>query len=397
MFQWIKSVFSGGEEKLNPAQPSIAKGNESNSSGEPIGTYKFYYSKLEIVQRGVNMLVDDTSAIPFRVGNKLDGVRPVQSRRKKDVEKLLNYQPNFFQDAATFRANMIMDYIMDGNIFLYFDGVHLYHLPANKMVIKSSPTTYVEKYVYDGETNYTPDEIIHIKENSVDDYYRGKSRMASCLNSMVRLSNMKSFQDNFFKNGAVPGLIIKSPDILGEKIKDRLLASWMDKYNPTNGGKRPLILDGGMDIDRINNTNFKELDFATSVMDDEKRILRALGVPPPLIMSEVNDSSRPNMRLYYLETVIPITRKICKALERFFGYEIAEDTIGITAMQPELQELAAYYSTLTNGGILSANESRIDLGRETIDGHDDLRIPANIAGSASNPSEGGRPKDPQDK
>jgi hypothetical protein len=30
---------------------------------------------------------------------------------------------------------------------------------------------------------------------------------------------------------------------------------------------------------------------------------------------------------------------------------------------------------------------------EEIEGHDDLRIPANIAGSASNPAEGGRPRE----
>ena len=44
-----------------------------------------------------------------------------------------------------------------------------------------------------------------------------------------------------------------------------------------------------------------------------------------------------------------------------------------------------------NGGIISANEARSHLGFETVDGHDDLRVPANIAGSAVNPDEGGRP------
>ena len=60
-------------------------------------------------------------------------------------------------------------------------------------------------------------------------------------------------------------------------------------------------------------------------------------------------------------------------------------------MQPELRDQAAYYATLVNTGIMSPNEARIQLGKEPLEGHDDLRVPANIAGSAANPEEGGRP------
>ena len=42
-------------------------------------------------------------------------------------------------------------------------------------------------------------------------------------------------------------------------------------------------------------------------------------------------------------------------------------------------------------GIMTPNEVREAMNMESIDGHDDLRIPANIAGSAADPSEGGRP------
>ena len=44
-----------------------------------------------------------------------------------------------------------------------------------------------------------------------------------------------------------------------------------------------------------------------------------------------------------------------------------------------------------NAGIISPNEARGSLGFEAVEGYDDLRVPANIAGSAVNPDEGGRP------
>ena len=52
---------------------------------------------------------------------------------------------------------------------------------------------------------------------------------------------------------------------------------------------------------------------------------------------------------------------------------------------------SAYYATLVNTGIMTPNEVREQMNMESIDGHDELRIPANIAGSSANPSEGGRP------
>ena len=63
------------------------------------------------------------------------------------------------------------------------------------------------------------------------------------------------------------------------------------------------------------------------------------------------------------------------------------------ALQPELKDQAAYYATLVNTGILTPNEAREALRLETIDGFDQPRVPANIAGSAANPEQGGRPEE----
>ena len=54
------------------------------------------------------------------------------------------------------------------------------------------------------------------------------------------------------------------------------------------------------------NVNFKELDFQTSIEENEKIILKALGIPPIMMDSGNNANIRPNMRMYYLETILPI-------------------------------------------------------------------------------------------
>ena len=383
------------EEKLNPSQYVISR-NEGMTveSREVVTNYRNAYEQLEIVNRAVNMIVDDVAEIPFAVGEKVLGATNiVKNIRKSKVDLLLNKEPNPFQDVSSFKRNLIIDLLIDGNIFIYFDGAHLYHLPADKVTIHTDDKTYIERFSYDNSIDYSPNEIIHIKENSFNSIYRGVPRLKPAFRTMQLLGSMRDFQDNFFKNGAVPGLVLKSPNTLSEKIKERMLQAWVARYNPKSGGRRPLFLDGGLEVENLTEINFKELDFQEGIKSNERIILEAMGIPPILLDGGNNANIRPNHRLYYLETVLPIVKKVSYALERFFGFSLNEDVTGIPALQPELRDQAAYYATLVNTGILSANEAREALGKEPVAGFDEPRVPANIAGSAVNPEQGGRPEE----
>ena len=157
------------EEKLNPAQYVISR-NEGMTidSREVVTNYRNAYEQLEIVNRAVNMIVDDVAEIPFQIGEQILGTNNIiKNIRRSKVDLLINREPNPFQDINTFKRNLIIDLLIDGNIFIYFDGVHMYHLPADKMTIYSDSDTYIEKFSYDNSIDYSPNEIIHIKENSL--------------------------------------------------------------------------------------------------------------------------------------------------------------------------------------------------------------------------------------
>ena len=264
------------EEKLNPAQQYYD--HQTAPSREFTLKYEKAYEDIEIVNRGVNLIVDDASEIKTTVGEQIQGLQSiVKGVKRSRVRLLLNKEPNPFQDISTFKRNLLTDYLIDGNIFVYFDGVHLYHLPANKVNIHASKTSYIDKFTFNETVDYSPSEIIHIKDNSFYSIYRGISRLKPALRTMILMQNMRQFQDNFFKNGAVPGLVLKSPNTLSEKIKERMIQSWSLRYRPDSGGRRPLILDGGIEIDSISNTNFRELDFQQAIQENEKIILKAGG------------------------------------------------------------------------------------------------------------------------
>ena len=137
---WYDFITGGNksvEEKLNPAQYIISRDEGLEvASRERVQNYRDAYEKLEVVNRGVNMVVDDVAEIPFEFSGKIVGQTPIiKNIRQSRVDLILNYEPNPFQDVSTFKRNLIIDLLLYGNIFIYFDGLHLYHLPADKVKI----------------------------------------------------------------------------------------------------------------------------------------------------------------------------------------------------------------------------------------------------------------------
>ena len=387
-----KSWFADSE-KLNPAQVMISREQGVFINTDSYITYNQAFEKLEAVNRGVNMIVSGASSLDFDIKDKKnEGIVP--GMRQKTLNNLLNYAPNPYQSTQEFRNNIFTDFLLEGNVFIYFDGVHLYHLPASRVQIETDAVTFVKAYRYNTTIVMQPSEVIHIKDLSGASIYRGTSRLASANRNINILYKMQNFQEQFFDNGAVTGLILTSDNTLSQVAKDKTIATWMQKYSPKNGARKPMILDSGLKPFAGLSDSFKEMDFDTSIKTHNAKILMSLGVPPILLDGGNNANISPNLRLFYLETILPIVNKLVSGLERYFGYDIEPITAGVSALQPELKDVAAYHSTLVNAGIISANEARQELRYESKPGNDDLRIPANIAGSAANPSQGGAPPKP---
>lgn len=359
--------------------------------------YEKSYDNIEVVRRGVDMIVDGCSEVDINITDTLP-IPPLhdeQRIRRKTLWTILNFRPNNEEDVNSFRRQVIMDLVLTGNCYQYWDGMNLYHLPSELVEVKTDKNNKVKHYEYDKDVKFLPNEIIHTKDNSSTSVYVGTSRLRSANRSIIILQSMLNFQNDFFDNGAVPGLIIQTPNILGDRIKEKLLAAWQRRYKPNAGGKRPLLLDGDMKVNPLSQVKFNELDFEDSIESHETKILKALGVPPVLLNSGNNANLRPNIQLFYETTVLPLMAKMIASYERFFGWDMEPEVVKIRALRPELKEAGQYFTGLVNNGIMTVNEARVELRLEPSDEEhaDELRIPQNITGSATDPSEGGRPEE----
>jgi HK97 family phage portal protein len=392
----LERIRSWIAEKLNPAQYQISydEGTHIGSTSR-VYTYQQAFKNIDSVNRAVSLCVGAASSLDYDIKEKVhDGV--VVGIRQKTLNTLLNFRPNPYQSAQDFRREIFKDLLLDGNAFIHFDGTFMYHLPSHNVEILTDTKTYIRGFRYSGEIEFKDTDVFYFKDISSDSIYRGTSRLESCMENINILYSMQEFQQKFFDNGTVFGLVLTSENTLSQAAKEKTLQYWQQRYNAKSGGKRPIILDSGLKPVKLSEQTFSDLDFDQAIKTHGERIMTAIGVPPILLMGGNNANISPNLRLFYLETVLPIVRLYISAVERYFGYDVEAITSNVSALQPELKDVASYHQTLVNGGIITPNEARIELRYPKIEGGDTIRIPANIAGSAANPSQGGRPQGAQE-
>lgn len=387
-------------EKDMPEQPDSLHNREHSADTSDITNLYNAYELFECVNRGVNLIADCGASIPIDVGVPYKGYVPVNLARKMPNQRLhalLNIAPNPDQDRVEFLTGVIVDILLAGNAYIYFDGTSLYRLPVIYMKVVAGQKKLVDHYLYSPngvDIRFEPEEIIRIKESSSTNPYIGTSRLSSALQSLTIIDKMNTYQKNYFKNSTVLGVVLLSKNILGDRTKKRLKTT-LSGYSPISGANNPIILDGDVQLQNISQQTNKDLDYDTSLKTRESRVLQALGIPPVLLDPGSSTTLDQNTKLFYITTVLPLMGKIVSAFERYFGIDLKLALTEVPAMLPDARVRAAALQSLVNSGIITRNEARMDLRYEPAKESfaDELILPTNIAGSALDPNQGGRPTD----
>ena len=273
---WYNNMGSWIREKLNPAQEIILRQEGIIVGSDATINYRNSFKRLETVNRGTNMIVNACASLDFDIKDKISSdVSP--GMRQKTLANLLNYRPNPYQSAQDFRASIFTDFILEGNIFIYFDGAYIYHLPAANMQILPDEKVFVKGYTYNNMQDFKTSEIIHVRDVCSSSIYRGSSRLMSANRSIDILYKMQTFQETFFENGAVPGMVLTTDNTLSQVAKQKTIQNWVTGYSPKNGARKPMILDSGLKPSNLLNASFQDMDFDNSIKSHDIKILKALG------------------------------------------------------------------------------------------------------------------------
>lgn len=391
-------------EKLNPSQPDIAA-NESDarrSNVKPFTTRRAF-QEMAIFNRSVNMLIDSAAEVAFDVKDSRRHTSYGSGIKGKTLTKMLTYRPNMFMDAGTFWRLIYTDMVLEGWAFMYYDKTEesIYHIPASEMTVYADKKYYINKFVHDGGTEYSPDEIIFIKDNSFhvggSSQISGFSRAMSALKPVLRKEKLEHFKEKFFDNGTIIGITIETNQNLSTRAKERKREEIRLDHNPRNGKSNVLILDGGAKAKSMQSTSLNDLGIDSDMERFDAEINTALGIPQVLIDGGNNANIRPNIDLFYYMTILPMVKKVEKALEFFFAFDIKLDTSDVLALSPDKEAQSKQLSSKVNNGIITGDEAREELRMEPMGTPEmtEIRIPQNVAGSNTGVTgqEGGKPKE----
>ena len=415
MINNITKIFTGGKEPNMSSVLVVDKEDDDNFIVKHSTVSA--YNRVDLVRTSVDFIINSCMRVPFEIEDRNrrdDNIDRKVSRQVRNIDRVLNISPNPIEDRTVFFKEAFLDLIIHGNAFINVDKESLYRLPAARVEIvpdkdrkvkmyKFKPNISLVEGPYSGNDyiEFTPEEIIHIQDPTLGDVLKGTSRVQQILPNIDLYVSMKKFQFNFFRNNAVPGVVLTSPNTLSKEVRDRILESWRNLYSAASRGSRsPAVLDGGLAIDKFSSMNFRELDFGKSIDIIKEDIVAFIGVPYILLNSGNNANLPNNEKRFYTHTVLPILEAFSTAFSHYFDDKviIRPNLFSIEALQPELKDRITYHAGLVNAGIITPNEAREGLNYPKIDdpAMDEIREPVNITGSAVNPLEGGKPSENND-
>lgn len=396
MFEWFT--------KKNPVQSDIKDKNPTGETATPNKrTPADQYAQDPVFNRCVNILVDNSAEVIFKVDGKIN-VSPMAkgSFTKTQLQALVSFKPNLYSDANSFWRLLLTDYWMSGRAFAVWDGTQLYHVPESDMIVYAGNNNIVEYYEL-GSTRLKPDEVIFFKDNA---YLRGigstaissNSRYKAAENDIVRKDKLSSFKERYLDNGTMLGLILETDSVLSKSFKDRLLDSINVNFNTKNGKfmNSAIILDGGLKAKSTAQIDMGSLGINEDKSAHNNSICTQMGVPPILLEGGNNANIRPNIDLMFSLTILPNLKKFISQLSVFFGYSFYLETSDVFALSPDTQKEAERVTKLVNNGLITPDEGRVMLGLSPLKVQEttSIRVPANIQGSATGVSgqEGGKPQ-----
>lgn len=170
---------------------------------------------------------------------------------------------------------------------------------------------------------YEWDQVIHLRQFNPLSNIIGQGDLRPALASIFTDLFCIKYNQNFFLNSARPDLVISTEKgiVLDKVTRDRLKAEWDEMFKGVDKAKRPVVLEGGMEVKPLTAVNQEDMEFSKQRERNREDVLSALGVHPALVgIGAVNMNAnelREYRRLFWEDTVLPKMARVAESLETY--------------------------------------------------------------------------------
>lgn len=379
MLEWLKFWNRGGSKSIGGAgwQTIFSQGNadlaSDKESGDPRDTYMTWVAKCVKTNADVFAATD----MPLY---KTDNTGKETLVRKHAVLDLLNdVNPYITRYELMWRLAAHLE--LWGNEYWFTTNNKLGEpfeiIPLQPSRTKPIPDTkfYVKGYEFqpdEGDPIIIPvDNIIHFRNYNPFSDIIGMSTIEHSRNLIYTDKYASLWNKNFFRNSAIPGVVITTPNSLTKPDIRRIRDSWVQEYGGPNRSGKPAVMHSGADIKVIQSTmaDMQMIELRTKNRDD---IMRMFGVPSVLLgdLDKVTYASAKTAEYIHDKmTNYPRCKQVANVLNEFLLTRFrGTDNMFFKRVEPQLLDTDTdnrLEKQFTNK-IITVNEWRSAVGRSPL-------------------------------
>lgn len=379
----IWTVISGSGVKV-----SDPKNSSSSDSGEVVSQTAML--QISSAWSCIRLISQSVSCLPLKLYQKTEGGR---KEYVDDLSIIISTSPNRLMSATKFRECMILSVLLWGNGYarIIRSGDKIVGLKPLRPEYMSVGITDNDDLVYfyteDGKKKeYKQDEIFHLRGLSADGYV-GLSPITYARQAAGLAISADKAASSTFKNGLKAGGVLKFSNWLKPEQRDLARKSVEALSGSAMSGKT-MVLEGGTEYQQIT-MNPADAELLATRKYQLEEIARWYGVPPWMIGSTEKSTSwgtgmeQQNLGFltytlspYLIEYESAVYNQLLSPIQRAKGVYAEHSLEGL--LRADSAGRAAFYSTMTQNGIMTRDEARSKENLPPKKGGDVLTVQSNM-------------------
>lgn len=388
-------IFKTQKRSDSPSEPNIITYPVSIDAGMDVVSRKELAMKIAAVYRCVDVVSKGVAQLPLVIKRKNDDYFVIDNDDIWGLTYLLQMRPNSRLSAYEFKKSIMVQILIgSGNAYIYprwgadgYDSLILLS-PGSCTYDVYSDTYVVSDPINKVYGTFEADEIIHLKNLSLDGGYTGVSTLSYASRTLAISANADSANVESFKTrGTLSGFVSGKGSTLGfGTIQDSQLQGVADNIEKQlASGKKIFNLPGEMSFNQISLSpaDIQLLETKTfNVLD----ICRFFGVHPDKVFAQQTTNykaSEMSQVAFLTDTLQPVLTQIENELqikliprEMAFDYKIDFDIEPL--LQTDLLTQADYINKTISAGVKTVNQWRKKFGQTPVEGGDKVLVSANL-------------------
>lgn len=354
--------------------------------------------ELTTVLGCARVIAEGCSQVPWRLYQKdAKGDRRIASEHP--LYELLKRRPNAWQTSFEFREQLLFHLVLTGNAFVFInrrangDILELLPYEPGCVTVTRNPDmslTYTLEVARGGKVTVPPQNIWHLRGPSWNGYL-GLNAVHLARNAIGLSLATEEFGSSLFANGARPGGLLTTEQVLNQESADAIKAAWAAAQGGSGNSMKTALLANGLKYQSLS-YDADEAQFNETRKRAINDICAAFRVNPIMVMQTEGTASYASVEQMFLahltHTLMPWFERIEQSAEVNLltpaelrdGYYTTLEAKGL--MRGTAKERAEFNQIMRQNGAITVNEWREseDMDRSDDPEADKLTPAANLYG-----------------